>query len=415
MRIASNLALDERVNELRARGVDVLHLGFGEAGLPVHPGLVEALASGAGRNAYGPVAGGTAARESVAGYWSRRGTPTGADQVVLAPGSKPLLAAVVACEPGDVVLPRPSWVTYASQVELFGRRAVWVDVPAGSGGIPDPALLPGALARARAQGANPRLVVLTLPDNPTGLLARPDEVKELCRVAEAEDLVVVSDEIYRDVVFGAVPFVSPADLVPDRTVTVTGLSKSLALGGWRVGAVRFPDTAWGHALRARVVGFASQVWSNLAAPMQSVAQYAFDEPADLVRHRDASTRLHGAVATAVHDVFARHGTLDVVPDGAFYVYPDFERHRERLAAHGIHGGSDLTRWLLEEHGLAVLAGEEFGDDPRGLRFRAATSLLYGQTSQQRTEALTAPDPLRVPHVAAALDRLGAVVAATVSA
>ena len=415
MRIASNLALDERVNALRASGVNVLHLGFGEAGLPVYPGLVDALARGAERNAYGPVAGGAAARESVAGYWSRRGTPTSADQVVLAPGSKPLLAAVVACEPGDVVLPRPSWVTYASQVDLFGRRAVWVDVPAGSGGIPDPTLLPGALARARAEGANPRLVVLTLPDNPTGLLARPDEVKELCRVAEAEDLVVVSDEIYRDVVFGSVPFVSPADLVPDRTITVTGLSKSLALGGWRVGAVRFPDTGWGHALRASVVGFASQVWSNLAAPMQSVAQYAFDEPADLVRHRDASTRLHGAVAMAVHDDFARHGTLDVAPDGAFYVYPDFERHRERLAAHGIRSGSDLTRWLFEEHGLAVLAGEEFGDDAHGLRFRAATSLLYGQTPQERTEALTAPAPLQVPHVAAALDRLDAVVTATVSA
>ena len=237
---------------------------------------------------------------------------------------------------------------------------------------------PTESARARTEGANPRLVVVTLPDNPTGP-ARPDEVKA-CRVAEAEDLVVVSDEIYRDVVFGSVPFVSPADLVPDRTVTVTGLSKSLALGGWRVGAIRFPGTEWGRALRGRVVGFASQVWSNLAAPMESVAEYAFDEPADLVRHREASTRLHGAVANAVHDVFARDGVLDVPPDGAFYVYPDFEPHRQRLEAHGIRGGSDLARWLLEEHGLAVLA-EEFGDDPHGLRFRAATSLLYGATPE----------------------------------
>ena len=134
-----------------------------------------------------------------------------------------------------------------------------------------------------------------------------------------------------------------------------------------------------------------------------------------MRHRDASTRLHGAVANAVHDVFARHGVLDVPPDGAFYVYPDFEPHRQRLEAHGIRGGSDLTRWLLEEHGLAVLAGEEFGDDPRGLRFRAATSLLYGDTPALRTEALTAADPLAVPHVAASLDRLDAVVTATVSA
>lgn len=409
MKVASNLALDERVNDLRARGIDVLHLGFGEAGLPVHPGLLSALAGGSTRNAYGPVAGAAPARAAVAGYWTRRGTPTHPDQVVLAPGSKPLLAAIFAGEPGDVVLPRPSWVTYASQVGLFGRRAVWVDVPAGSGGIPDPAAVPDAVARARAQGASPRFVVATLPDNPTGLLARPHEVHELCRVAETEDLVVISDEIYRDVVFGSVPFVSPADLAPERTITVSGLSKSLALGGWRVGAARFPDTPWGLALRSRVIGFASQVWSNLAAPMQAVAEYAFSEPDDLVRHRAASTTLHGVVATAVHDVFARHGALSTPPDGAFYVYPDLEPHRQRLALRGVRTDTDLTGWLLDEHALAVLAGSEFGDRADGLRFRAATSLLYGHTDDQRRQALEAPDPLAVHHVAAVLDRLESVV------
>lgn len=414
MRVASNLALDERVNDLRASGVDVLHLGFGEAGLPVHRRLVAALVEGSARNAYGPVVGAEPARAAVAGYWSRRGTPTGADQVVLAPGSKPLLAAVLASEPGDVVLPRPSWVTYASQVALFGRRTTWVDVPPGSGGIPDPARLPDAVARARAEGASPRLVVATLPDNPTGLLARPHEVRELCRVAEAEDLVIVSDEIYRDVVFGSVSFLSPADLVPERTVTVTGLSKSHALGGWRVGAARFPDTPWGSALRSRVAGFASQVWSNLAAPMQAVAELAFSEPAELVRHREATTRLHGVVATAVHEVFVRHGCLDVPPDGAFYVYPDLEPHRDRLARHGIRTGAGLTRWLLDRHGLAVLAGSEFGDDPDALRFRAATSLLYGDTAEQRRAALEAADPLAVPHVAQVLERLDTVVGAVAS-
>jgi aspartate aminotransferase len=409
MRTASNLALDERVNELRASGVDVLHLGFGEAGLPVHQSLVDALVDGSVRNAYGPVAGAASVRAAVAGYWARRGTPTAADQVVLAPGSKALLAAIVACEPGEVVLPRPSWVTYASQADMFGRRTVWVEVPKGSGGVPDPAKLPNALARARADGASPRIVVVTLPDNPTGLLSRPDEVKALCRIAEHEDLIIISDEIYRDVVFGAVPFVSPADLLPHRTVTVTGLSKSLALGGWRVGAARFPATEWGAALRSRVVGFASQMWSNLAAPMQAVAEHAFSEPVELVRHRDASTRLHGIVANAVHDIFVRHGALGTRPDGAFYVYPDLEPHRERLVREGIRSDSDLTRWLLDEQGLALLAGSEFGDDPGAFRFRAATSLLYGHTADQRSEALAAHSPLGVPHIGDALDRLDTIL------
>ena len=198
-------------------------------------------------------------------------------------------------------------------------------------------------------------------------------------------------------------------------MTVTGLSKSLALGGWRVGAARFPDTDWGRALRSRVVGFASQVWSNLAAPMQSVAEYAFSEPDELVRHRTAATHLHGVVARAVHDVFARQDTLDVPPDGAFYVYPDFEPHRQRLARHGIRSGTDLTRWLLDEHALAVLAGSEFGDQREALRFRAATSLLYGATPHLQWQALEAADPLAVPHVAAVLDRLEAVVDRVASA
>ncbi len=308
-----------------------------------------------------------------------------------------------------LIRPVPSWVTYAHQVELFGRQVVWVDVPEGSGGVPDPGRLVAELAGARARGASPRLVVLTLPDNPTGLLARPDQVREVCRIAADEGLVVVADEIYRDVVFSDTPFVSPADVAPDITVTVTGLSKSMALGGWRVGSARFPDTEWGRAARERVVGFASQVWSNLAAPMQAVAEYAFGEPEDLVTHREASTRLHGAVAGAVHDAFARHGFALTPPDGAFYVYPDLEPARAALAASGVTDGDSLTRWLLEEHGMAVLAGGEFGDTRSALRFRAATSLLYGATEELRHEALGAADPLGVPHVARSLDRLDAVL------
>src|SRR6476469_10656046 len=104
------LATNERVQARLAAGVPVLHLAFGEAGLPVLPSVAERLGAAAGENSYGPVAGSSAVRAAAAGYFERRGLPTGPEQTLLAPGSKALLYALLCVLPGDVVLPRPSWV-----------------------------------------------------------------------------------------------------------------------------------------------------------------------------------------------------------------------------------------------------------------------------------------------------------------
>jgi aspartate aminotransferase len=408
LEVAANLALDEAIARRRAAGEPIVHLGFGEAGLPVLPRLGEVLAAGAARNAYGPVAGGEGARAAVAGYFARRRLPTEPEDIVLAPGSKPLLAAIVAAVPGDVVLPAPSWVTYAPQAALLGRAVHWVPIPPSAGGVPDPGRLDAALAAARRDGARPGLLVLTLPDNPTGTVAAPELVRDVCRVAGAHDLVVVADEIYRDVLFDPVaPYLSPAEVLPERTVVTTGLSKSMALGGWRIGAARFPASPLGRELRARVTGVASNVWSNLAGPMQAVTETVFAEPPDVVAWRTRATRLHAAVARAVHGILVRHEVACRPPTGGFYVYPDFEGRRARLAAAGVRDGDQLARVLLEQHGVAVMAGRHFGDVPDGLRVRAATSLLYGETDGERWAALEADDPTAVPHVAAALARLDA--------
>ncbi|MEY7974843.1 pyridoxal phosphate-dependent aminotransferase, partial [Streptomyces pilosus] len=93
------------------------------------------------------------------------------------------------------------------------------------------------------------------------------------------------------------------------------------------------------------------------------------------------------------------------PTGAFYVYPDFEPRRAALARRGIDGSAALARHLLDERGLAVLAGHHLGDDPGALRFKAATSMLYGDTDEEQEAALAAPDPLALPHVADALVRV----------
>lgn len=100
--------------------------------------MADLLGTAAARNSYGPVAGSPAARIGAAGYCERRGLPTVADQVLLTPGSKAALYALIASLPGDVVLPRPSWVTYAAQVALAGKQVIAVPTADDSGGVADP-------------------------------------------------------------------------------------------------------------------------------------------------------------------------------------------------------------------------------------------------------------------------------------
>lgn len=404
--ISATLAANEAIEQRRARGERVLPMGFGEAGLPVHPLLRDELRGAAGRNAYGPVAGLPELRAAAAGYWCRRGLHTDAEQVVVAPGSKALLFAMRLACGGDVILPRPSWVSYAAHDELLGSRVWHIDTPPGGGGVPDPERVARTLGRARAAGREIRQVIVTLPDNPTGAIARPEIVEGLGRVARENNLTVVSDEIYREVAHPGQSVSFPALFAPERTVVTAGLSKSHALGGWRLGIARFPDSAHGRRLRTQVLGIASEVWSTAALPVQRAAVLAYEEPQALIDHVAASARLHARVAAAVAARWEAHGARVIAPQGGFYVYPDLDARRAHLAHKwSVSTGADLADLLLDRHGVAVLPGHVFGEAPEALRLRVATSLLYGTAPDQREAALAAEDPLVLPWIAAAFRHL----------
>ncbi|MGP4020457.1 pyridoxal phosphate-dependent aminotransferase [Saccharopolyspora sp. 5N708] len=401
---SATLAINERLQAKQAAGQRVVHLGFGEAGLPVPPDLAAVLAAASPLNAYGPVAGTPKVRRAAAGYFTRRGLPTGPEEIIVAPGSKALLYALINALPGDVVLPQPSWVTYAAQAALARKHVIGVPVPPEAGGVPDPDELDRELREARAAGHRPGVLVVTLPDNPTGTLAGPDLVRRVCAVASEHDLAIISDEIYRDLAYAS-RVCSPAAVLPDRCFATAGLSKSMALGGWRIGFARFPDSELGRLVQRDVVGVASEIWSSLAAPMQDVAAHVLDEPAETTAHIAAGRTLHERVAKAVHERFTAAGARCRKPRAAFYLYPDFEPLRPVLAGHGVRDADSLAEHLLDRHGIGVLSGTAFGDDPAGLRFRAATSLLYGTTDEQRWRALRSDDPTALPWIADALAQL----------
>ncbi|NRQ30332.1 pyridoxal phosphate-dependent aminotransferase [Nonomuraea sp. NN258] len=395
--LSATLAANEDIERRRRAGERVLHLAFGEAGLPVHPALRDKLAAASERNGYGPVAGASGLRTAAAGYWTRRGLITDPDLVVAGPGSKSLLYGLLLAIGGDVVLPMPSWVSYAAQAELVGSQPILVPAPPGEGGVPDPERVTEAVLDARARGRTVRSVLVTLPDNPTGRLASPESIRRLVDVARELDLLIISDEIYRDLLHDpAQRFMSPADVAPERTIITTGLSKSLALGGWRIGIARLPEGA--EQLRARLLATASEIWSAPAAPIQEAAAYALTDPPELVERIVRSRRLHGVVARAVRDRFVEIGASVPVPQGGFYLYPDLSHLR-------LGGSADITKILLEEHGIGVLPGHAFGDDPAAARVRVAVSLLYGESTEDRLAALTSPDPLHLPWIAESLDHL----------
>jgi len=399
---SATLAINERIEQRRRAGDDVLHLAFGEAALPLLPSVAERLARAAGRTSYGSVAGSPDARAAAAGWYERRGLPTRPDQILFAPGSKPLLYALLTVLPGDVVLPQPSWVSYAAHAALAGKRTIPVPIGPDAGGAPDPDALEDALRRNAGAG----VLVLTLPDNPTGTMPPADLVERVCAIAERHGLLIVADEVYRDLAHDFDAFRSPADYSPERSFVTNGLSKSMALGGWRIGFVRMADGALGEEARAAVAGVAGAVWSALAAPMQDVAAHVLAEPADVRERVERSRALHRAVTSAAYERVRAAGLECRPPSGAFYLYPDFEARRDALGALGVSTGAELAEHLLERHGVGVLAGEAFGDDPAALRVRIATSLLYGADDDERGRALDSDDPARLPWIARALERLG---------
>jgi len=167
-----------------------------------------------------------------------------------------------------------------------------------------------------------------------------------------------------------------------------------------------PDGPPGRVLRDRLLGIASEIWSAPAGPIQQVAALAFSEPPEITERVRRSRCLHATVCRAVAATFAAAGVAVPAPQAAFYTYPDFAPWREHLAGrHGVVTGAGLATHLLDTYGMCVLPGSAFGEEDGALRVRAATALLYGETSEERECALAASDPLTLPPIAAAVARL----------
>ena len=400
------LEINELIAVRRAAGQSVIHLGFGEASFPLPPLLRTALAEEATRTGYTPVLGIAPLREALAAYLTRtRGFSVAPEQVAVAPGSKPLLYAVLQVLAGDVMLPVPSWVSYAPQARLAGKRIILVPTdPADHTRLTVEALR-SAAARARHSGLDPRILVVNSPNNPTGCMLAPEDVEALAHWTREANVTIISDEIYSELAHGWRAHVSPAVFYPEGTVVTGGFSKAFSAGGWRLGYAVVPTGERGRTLMSAARALASEIWSSASTPIQFAAARAYANGDEIETYIRRSARLHGHVTGRLREELVRLGIRAARPSGGFYVYADFAPWRQALSERGVASGAELSRHLLDEWGIAALPGVAFGDGPEHLRLRLASSGLYGPPNEppaerearlwamlERTDTLPAEDP-----------------------
>ncbi len=379
MASSATVAINERCNRMIAAGKNVFKLGLGQSPFPVPESVVRALQRNAHQKDYLPVRGLAELRDAVAAYHSRGDDlPRVSDDVLIGPGSKELMFLLQLAFYGDLVIPTPSWVSYAPQARIIGRRVRMMPTRAQD----DWKLSPSGLeALCREDPTRPRILVLNYPSNPTGGTYTLEELERLAKVARQHRVVLLSDEIYGELHHRG-EHVSISRFYPEGTIVSSGLSKWCGAGGWRLGTFIFPSQMrW---LLDAMAAVASETYTSTCAPVQYAAVRAFVGGEEIERYLMGARRVLQALGGWAALRLRRAGIACSQPHGGFYLFPDFSGCKERLAAEGIVTGRQLCEQMLNATGVAMLPGSEFGRPEHELTCRLAYVDFHGAEALRET-------------------------------
>jgi len=380
--------MNELAATMRAAGHQIYRFGFGQSPFPVPEVVTEALRANSHQKDYLPIAGLPALRSAVAGQFGRKfGITATADDVLIGPGSKELMFLLQLALDADLILPAPSWVSYAPQARILGRSVHILPTLAADHWQLDPQALDDL---CRTDSEKPRLMILTDPSNPTGTSHSQTRQAEIAEVARRHNIICLSDEIYAGHTFSGSHH-SMALEYPEGTIISSGLSKWCGAGGWRLGTFVFPENLrW---LLERVAMLASETFTAVSSPIQFAAVRAYeggDSIDDYVFH---TTRIVAGIAERVTRRLTESGVSVVQPDGGFYVFPDFTAQADMLSQRGITTSQELCQRLLEDTGAALLAGYHFNMDPHSLSARLAFVDFDGHAALEASYGLPRSVPL----------------------
>lgn len=365
-----------RARQLEAQGKHIIHLEIGEPDFDTPEFIVDEAINALrrGRTHYSPAAGIRELRQVIAEDVARtRGVAVSPENVVVTPGAKPIMffALLALIDPDDeVIYPNPGFPIYESVIEFSGAKAVALPLKEEKGFRFDIADLE-ALITGRT-----RLLVLNSPANPTGGVMTHDDIKAVAEIARKRNLLVLSDEIYKDILYEGkhVSILSEPGML-ERTILLDGFSKTYAMTGWRLGYGVMPEPLAQHVARLMIN-------SNSCTS-------TFTQDAGIAALQGSRTEVNGFVAEfrkrrdlMVAGLNKIKGVSCITPRGAFYCFPNVKKVPMP--------SKQLAELLLNEAGVAVLSGTAFGKHGDGyLRLSYANSVENIQTGLQRIEKVIA--------------------------
>lgn len=380
-----------RARELERSGREVVHLEIGQPDFPTPSHVVEAAARALreGKTGYGPSPGIPELRTAIAeDAGRRRGVSFDPAQVIVTPGAKPVIFYAVhslAGEGDEVIYPDPGFPMYASVIAHSGATPVPLLLHESTGFRFDPVELRAKLT------PRTRLVILNSPHNPTGGALAPDDLAVIAEEANRRDFAVLSDEIYNRFLYdGSFHSIAALPGMKERTIILDGFSKSYSMTGWRLGyAIVPPFLADGFELyNVNIVSCAATFSQHAAIEAIRGPQTCVEEMvAEFRRRRDYLVR----------ELDGLPGFRCAPPRGAFYAFPG-------VAGTGL-SSIELARRLLDEAGVAVLAGNSFGQGGEGyLRLSYASSMKNLEKAVEKMKGFLAG--LNLPREARNQPRIG---------
>ena len=359
---SSTLLINETSRRLEAQGKKIYKFGFGQSPFKVPENIVKELKDNAHQNKYLPMQGLSELRNVIAKYTSeKKNYDYKSDNVIIGPGSKELMFLLHIIFDGEIILPAPSWVSYAPQAILGRNKIKILQSKRENNWFPTASEIEEIILKDQKKNY---LLFLNSPNNPSGQICY--NLEEIASIAKKYNLIILSDEIYSELCFED-DYQSISNFCPEKTIISTGLSKWCGAGGWRLGYFLVPDSL--IEIKNMINVLASETFSAVSAPIQYAAIKAYEN--DHSNYINKSRKILSVVGNYVYENLKSNKVLINKPQGGFYLMPEFLNKR-------FNSSSDMCDSILNDTGVALLPGSDFGFDQKQMIARLSFTDFNGQ-------------------------------------
>ena len=366
---SSTLKINEISQRLEKKGKKIFKFGFGQSPFEVPNDVVNELKNNAHQNKYLPMQGLVELRKSVAKYTStKKNYNYTYENVIIGPGSKELMFLLHVIFDGEIILPAPSWVSYAPQAIIGRNKIRMLQTKRENNWFPTGSEIEKIILKDENKNY---LLFLNSPNNPSGQIC--ENLKDISQVAKKYNLIILSDEIYSELSFKN-NYESISDFCPEKTIISTGLSKWCGAGGWRLGYFILPESL--KKITDTLNVLASETFSSVSAPIQYAAIQAYE--GDHSKYIESSKNILKAIGTYVYENLNSNKILINKPEGGFYLMPEFITNKYNTS-------SEMCNDILEETGVALLPGSDFGFSKKKMIVRLSFTDFNGRNFMQEYE------------------------------